>query len=177
MDKLPKFKIGYIVKHIINHRIIKNLKLLLIISSLLLITCKGDENDKNISNTFLEKYNNTFWKNQAINPNWMDYFGFSKGNPFLQIVYIEGEKGNEIICGKIYEGGNLDGKDSYNVTIKKNNENELWVDLDWPNLHETIKFIVNTNVDEMTAIHIMDGKITDQNTFKLTNLSFDTLCN
>lgn len=158
------------LKHIINNRIVKNLKLLLIVSFLLLINCKDDNSD---SKTFLEKYNGTFWKNQNANTDWIDYFGFSKETLFLQIVSISGETNNKINCGKVHEGENVD----YNVIIKKNSENELWVDLVWPNFLSTIKFIIDTNGVEMVAILIEDGKIIEQETYKLTNLSYDSLCN
>lgn len=148
--------------------------LFLLVSSILFINCGGSDDDNSSSQTFLEKFNGTFWEVEAADHNFVgDYFGFSSGSLFLQIVEIEELNNNELICVKLHEGDNFDGYENYNVEITKNTSNELWVKVGT----SILKFLVKSGDNEMIVSHFMDGTFESQETYQLTDLSYDYFCN
>ncbi|HOS45066.1 MAG TPA: hypothetical protein PLQ69_01130 [Paludibacter sp.] len=126
----------------------------------------------------MEKYDGTFWKVQNEDPLGMDYYGFKSERLFLHIAYIDNPE-NGFTCGKIHEGDNTINDDHFNVKITKNSGNELWVDiiyLDYVS-NSTLKFIINNGGSEMVVIQQNDGKLYSQETYILTFISYDSLCN
>lgn len=152
--------------------------LLLIITSVLFINCSGSvDNTSSSSQTFFEKYNGTFWEAKTDNHPFVgDYFGFSSGSLFLQIVEIEVLNNNEMTCIKLHEGDNLVAYENFNIEIKKNTSNELWVNFNYESGTDTLKFLIKSGDTEMIVSYFYNGTFDSQETYQLTDLSYDFFC-
>jgi Tol biopolymer transport system component len=151
--------------------------LILVLISVLFLGCSTNTEPVGDSQTFLEKYQNTFWKNQNSDPTGNDYWGFKDEDVFLHTVVIETANNNQMICSKISKGPNSSNGNSYIVTIVKNTTTELWLDIDGGvNDKESFKFSINSTGSQMTVIQFYNGQLLYQENYSLTNLTYDFFC-
>ncbi len=151
----------------------KTIYYLLSLLALTIQACSTSDNSSNNAGNFLQKYNNSFWKNDLTNPIEFDYYGFKNDFDFLQIVYIEPANNNQLVCVKSHEGVNS----TYSVQITKNQENELWVKIYNPDYTDELRFIVNPNTNKLTLIRFTDNVFENSETYSLTNLNYGAFCN
>lgn len=147
--------------------------LLLIVLSSLFIGCSGNgDDDNNIpSQTFLEKYDGTFWKAEIEDlPTNDDYYGFKNEIFFVQLVGIEQGNNNQIICQK-YSAGDY-------LQIKKNIGNEFWLEAkEANNSIRTLKFIVDASGKKMIVSRIYQGNLETSFAYQLSDLNYNYFCN